>query len=106
MTLKKELIARIKANGPISIADFMTEALLHPTKGYYTSRNPFGSQGDFVTAPEISQMFGEIIGLSLAQSWLDQGAPSSFVLAELGPGQIYYAQLTQLKDLIKPQDFS
>ena len=87
MTLKKELIARIKANGPISIADFMTEALLHPTKGYYTSRNPFGSQGDFVTAPEISQMFGEIIGLSLAQSWLDQGAPSSFVLAELGPGR-------------------
>ena len=87
MTLKKELIARIKANGPISIADFMTEALLHPTKGYYTSHNPFGSQGDFVTAPEISQMFGEIIGLSLAQSWLDQGSPSSFVLAELGPGR-------------------
>ncbi|WP_223420873.1 class I SAM-dependent methyltransferase [Tateyamaria pelophila] len=87
MTLKDDLMARIAATGPISVADFMSEALLHPTKGYYTTRDPLGAQGDFVTAPEISQMFGELVGLSLAQSWLDQGAPERFTLAELGPGR-------------------
>jgi SAM-dependent MidA family methyltransferase len=87
VSLKDELMARIAASGPISVADFMTEALLHPTKGYYTTRTPFGAQGDFITAPEISQMFGELIGLSLAQSWLDQGAPEHFTLAEAGPGR-------------------
>lgn len=87
MSLKDDLVARIAADGPISVADFMSEALLHPTKGYYNTRDPFGAQGDFITAPEISQMFGELVGLSLAQSWLDQGAPESFTLAELGPGR-------------------
>ncbi len=65
----------------------MAECLLHPTHGYYTTREPFGAQGDFTTAPEISQMFGELIGLCLAQCWLDQGAPAPFTLAELGPGR-------------------
>ena len=87
MTLKDDLTARIASNGPITVAAFMAEALLHPTKGYYTTRDPFGAKGDFVTAPEISQMFGELVGLCLAQSWLDQGAPDSFTLAELGPGR-------------------
>ncbi|WP_299152066.1 SAM-dependent methyltransferase [uncultured Tateyamaria sp.] len=87
MTLRDVLIKRIAAQGPITIAEYMTTALLHPTHGYYTTRDPFGTQGDFTTAPEISQMFGELIGLCLAQSWLDQGAPSDFVLAELGPGR-------------------
>ncbi|MEL6450630.1 MAG: SAM-dependent methyltransferase [Pseudomonadota bacterium] len=87
MSLRAELIARITAQGPLTIAAFMAEALLHPTKGYYTTRAPFGAAGDFVTAPEISQMFGEVIGLCLAQSWLDQGAPAPFTLAELGPGR-------------------
>ncbi|MEL7092684.1 MAG: SAM-dependent methyltransferase, partial [Pseudomonadota bacterium] len=54
---------------------------------YYTTQEAIGARGDFVTAPEISQMFGELIGLALAQSWLDQGAPVPFVLAELGPGR-------------------
>ena len=67
--------------------DYISTCLLHPTHGYYTTRIPFGTQGDFVTAPEISQMFGELIGLALAQSWLDQGAPAPFTLAELGPGR-------------------
>ena len=87
MSLRDDLIARIRAEGPITVAAFMEEALLHPTKGYYTSRSPLGRKGDFVTAPEISQMFGELVGLSLAQSWLDQGAPSPFNLVELGPGR-------------------
>ena len=85
--LKDQLIARISSDGPISLADYMSECLLHPDLGYYTSQTPFGAQGDFTTAPEISQMFGELIGLSLAQCWLDQGAPAPFTLAELGPGR-------------------
>ncbi len=80
------LIARIRATGPITLADYMTECLLHPRYGYYTTRDPFGTAGDFITAPEISQMFGELLGLALAQSWLDQGSPA-FTLAELGPGR-------------------
>ncbi len=87
MSLKEILIRRIAHEGPISVADYMTECLLHPTFGYYTTRDPFGVKGDFTTAPEISQMFGELIGLSLAQCWLDQGAPALFTLAELGPGR-------------------
>ncbi len=85
--LKRHIMARIAAEGPLTVADYMTECLLHPTLGYYTTRDPFGAAGDFITAPEISQMFGEMIGLCLAQSWLDQGAPSPCVLAELGPGR-------------------
>lgn len=87
MTLKDDIIARIRADGPMRIDDYMSTCLLHPTKGYYTTRQPFGAAGDFTTAPEISQMFGELIGLSIAQSWLDQGAPAPFTLAELGPGR-------------------
>ncbi|MBO9397839.1 SAM-dependent methyltransferase [Shimia sp. R9_2] len=86
-TLTQHLLARIEAHGPMTVADYMGEALLHPTLGYYTTRDPLGADGDFTTAPEISQMFGELIGLSLAQTWLDQGAPASFTLAELGPGR-------------------
>lgn len=87
MSLKDALIARITADGPISIAAYMSECLLHPKFGYYTNQQPFGEQGDFITAPEISQMFGEVIGLCLAQAWVDQGRPARFTLAELGPGR-------------------
>ena len=85
--LAQHIAARIATDGPISIADYMAECLLHPTLGYYSTRDPFGVAGDFITAPEVSQMFGELIGLSLAQAWLDQGAPAPFTLAELGPGR-------------------
>lgn len=85
--LRDKLIARIARTGPISVADYMTECLLHPEHGYYTTRDPLGAAGDFITAPEISQMFGECVGLMLAQSWLDRGAPDPFVLCELGPGR-------------------
>ncbi len=85
--LARLLARRIAATGPICLADYMADCLLHPEYGYYTSREPFGRQGDFITAPEISQMFGELVGLALAQSWLEQGSPAPFALVELGPGR-------------------
>jgi len=85
--LARELAARIAATGPLTLADYMAECLLHPDHGYYSTRDPFGAKGDFTTAPEISQMFGELVGLSLAQCWLDQGRPARIALAEIGPGR-------------------
>lgn len=87
MSLHEVIAARIASEGPMRLDEFITTCLLHPTLGYYTTRAPFGAQGDFVTAPEISQMFGELMGLALAQKWLDDGAPAPFTLAELGPGR-------------------
>ncbi|MES2667575.1 MAG: SAM-dependent methyltransferase [Pseudomonadota bacterium] len=84
--LARLIAARIAASGPVSLADYMADCLLHPDHGYYATRDPFGTTGDFTTAPEISQMFGELLGLCLAQAWLDQGSPG-FTLAELGPGR-------------------
>jgi SAM-dependent MidA family methyltransferase len=78
---------RIAVGGPITLADYMAECLLHPEHGYYTGRDPLGAEGDFTTAPEISQMFGELVGLALGQAWLDQGAPAPVALVELGPGR-------------------
>lgn len=82
-TLLKE---RIRAQGPISVADYMALALAHPEYGYYRRADPLGAQGDFITAPEISQVFGEIIGAWLAQQWILMGKPKAIV-AELGPGR-------------------
>ncbi len=87
MTLRDLIAARIRESGPISIAVYMGDCLLHPRFGYYATRDPLGVAGDFTTAPEISQMFGELIGLALAQCWLDQGRPAAFTLAEPGPGR-------------------
>ncbi len=94
--LAEVLIRNIRATGPITLADYMAACLLHPQHGYYATRDPLGRAGDFTTAPEISQMFGELLGLCLAQTWLDQGAPSAFVLAELGPGRG-----TLMKDMLR-----
>ena len=85
--LAQIIAARIRATGPITLADYMELCLLHPQHGYYATRDPFGAAGDFTTAPEISQIFGELCGLSLAQAWLDQGSPTPFTLAEPGPGR-------------------
>ncbi len=85
--LARHLIARIEGSGPITIGEFMAESLGHPEHGDYATRDPLGAAGDFVTAPEVSQMFGELIGLWLAQCWLDRGAPDPFRLVELGPGR-------------------
>lgn len=86
-TLSDILRARIAADGPIPLSTFMETALTHPEHGYYTTRDPLGAAGDFTTAPEISQMFGELMGLSLAQAWIDQNQSGAFALAELGPGR-------------------
>lgn len=88
MTPLARLIAgRIRATGPITLADYMETCLLHPQHGYYATRDPLGEAGDFTTAPEISQIFGELCGLALAQAWLDQGRPAPVTLAEPGPGR-------------------
>ncbi|MBJ3761175.1 SAM-dependent methyltransferase [Maribius pontilimi] len=81
------LVRQIRATGPITVAEYMTTCLLHPVHGYYTTRQPLGAAGDFITAPEISQMFGELVGLAMAQAWLDRGSPAPFALVELGPGR-------------------
>ena len=85
--LQRRILARIREAGPISVAEYMTLCLLDPVDGYYPTRDPLGAGGDFVTAPEISQMFGEALGLWVVQSWQDLGRPSEFNLVELGPGR-------------------
>jgi NADH dehydrogenase [ubiquinone] 1 alpha subcomplex assembly factor 7 len=85
--LGRLIARRIAHTGPISIADFMTEALGHPRLGYYRRTMPLGASGDFTTAPEISQMFGELLGAWLAERWLAIGRPSPVRLIELGPGR-------------------
>jgi NADH dehydrogenase [ubiquinone] 1 alpha subcomplex assembly factor 7 len=85
--LEAELRRMIAADGPISVATFMGLCLGHPAHGYYTTRDPFGRAGDFITAPETSQMFGELIGLWAAAVWQAMGAPARLALVELGPGR-------------------
>ncbi|MBY0421829.1 MAG: SAM-dependent methyltransferase [Parvularculaceae bacterium] len=85
--LEERLVALIRAQGPISVADYMADALGHPHFGYYMSGAPIGAAGDFTTAPEVSQVFGELVGAFLVQSWIDMGEPSRFHLVELGPGR-------------------
>ena len=81
--LERALRDRIKADGPISVEAYMEACNAY----YYATRDPLGAQGDFVTAPEISQMFGEMVGGCLADSWRKTGAPKDAVYAELGPGR-------------------
>jgi len=85
--LLDHLKRRIALGGPITIADFMSDALAHPEHGYYRKQDPFGRKGDFITAPEISQMFGELIGLWAAVTWQQMGSPRKINLVELGPGR-------------------
>ena len=81
------LINRIKKTGPISVAEFMVEALHHKNIGYYTNSDPFGVAGDFTTAPEISQIFGELIGLWVLNAYRNQAKDDPLCLVELGPGR-------------------
>ena len=85
--LGRRIARRIAIAGPISVADFMAEALGHPTLGYYRRAMPLGAAGDFTTAPEISQMFGELVGAWLAERWQAMGHPGPVRLVELGPGR-------------------
>ncbi|WP_020179286.1 SAM-dependent methyltransferase [Methylopila sp. M107] len=77
----------IRADGPMRLDRYMALCLSHPVHGYYATRDPFGAQGDFVTAPEISQMFGELLGLWAAEVWRLMGAPPRILLVEIGPGR-------------------
>jgi NADH dehydrogenase [ubiquinone] 1 alpha subcomplex assembly factor 7 len=79
--------AMIVEDGPMSLERYMGLALGHPKHGYYMTRDPFGASGDFITSPEISQMFGELIGIWCAEYWSRMGAPKKLNLVELGPGR-------------------
>ncbi|WP_153768067.1 class I SAM-dependent methyltransferase [Labrenzia sp. CE80] len=85
--LKTRIKQRIAAQGPMTVADYMATCLGDPQSGYYTTRQVFGREGDFTTAPEVSQMFGELIGAFCLQAWERMGSPKSFQLVELGPGR-------------------
>ncbi len=85
--LAKKIRLLIEANGPMRVADYMALCLSDPEHGYYATRDPFGPEGDFVTAPEVSQMFGEIVGAWLVHVWRMIGAPTPARLVELGPGR-------------------
>jgi NADH dehydrogenase [ubiquinone] 1 alpha subcomplex assembly factor 7 len=85
--LEREIRRLIKVAGPMPVAQYMRLCLTHPQYGYYVKRDPLGAGGDFVTAPEISQMFGELVGLWLASVWQKLGAPENVRLIELGPGR-------------------
>ena len=85
--LENEIRDRIAAHGSMTLRRFMELCLSHPEHGYYTTRDPFGRAGDFITAPEVSQMFGELIGLWAAAVWRQMGEPDNVRLVELGPGR-------------------
>lgn len=85
--LKARIVRHIRRQGPISVAAFMAMALHDPRAGYYARHDPLGRTGDFITAPEISQIFGELVGLWVADLWQRLGRPDPVVLAELGPGR-------------------
>ena len=85
--LGDEIKAMIASDGPITLERYMELALGHPEHGYYMGRDPFGAAGDFITAPEISQMFGELLGLWAAEVWASMGRPRPVRLIELGPGR-------------------
>jgi NADH dehydrogenase [ubiquinone] 1 alpha subcomplex assembly factor 7 len=82
MPFARELIGHITKHGPITVADYMARC----NAQYYATRDPFGSTGDFITAPEISQIFGELMGAWLANAWIEMGSPKA-LLCELGPGR-------------------
>jgi SAM-dependent MidA family methyltransferase len=85
--LEEEIRVRIQKAGPMSVRQFMSYCLTHPDHGYYMTRDPLGRSGDFVTSPEISQVFGELIGLWAASAWRLMGQPENVRLCELGPGR-------------------
>lgn len=85
--LEREIRRLIAVAGPMPVADYMRLCLTHPQYGYYVTRAAIGAGGDFITAPEVSQMFGELVGLWVAAAWQEMGAPDNVRLVELGPGR-------------------
>ena len=95
-TLKDRIAALISASGPMSVADYMAMCLFDSQAGYYTTREPFGRAGDFITAPEVSQIFGELVAVWLYSRWSEAGSPDGAVIAEIGPGRG-----TMMKDMAR-----
>jgi len=94
--LALKLKERIRADGPMLLSEYMDACLFDPEHGYYKSQRAIGAAGDFVTAPEISQVFGELVGLWCAVTWKQLGSPSPFNLVELGPGRG-----TMMRDILR-----
>lgn len=85
--LEKKIRSLIEAQGPMPVAEYMSVCLFDPENGYYTTSQPIGLQGDFVTAPEISQMFGELVAVWLIAAWTAGGRPRNPVICEIGAGR-------------------
>ncbi|XP_048450325.1 protein arginine methyltransferase NDUFAF7, mitochondrial isoform X2 [Rhincodon typus] len=107
----KHLISKIKSTGPISVAEYMREVLTNPVTGYYQHRDVLGPQGDFITSPEISQIFGELLGVWCVSEWMAAGKPKTFQLVELGPGRGTLASdalrvFSQLHSVLKESEIS
>lgn len=94
--LKCRIASLIAATGPIPVNEYMALCLFDPQHGYYTTREPFGLAGDFVTAPEVSQMFGELVAVWLCHAWMTIGRPMPVTLAEIGGGRG-----TLMKDMMR-----
>lgn len=85
--LARRIKSLIRLNGPLSVTDYFSLCLADPKHGYYKTRQPFGRTGDFVTAPEVSQLFGEMLGVFMVHAWQRHGTPANVRLVEIGPGR-------------------
>lgn len=94
--LGARIAERIANDGPMSVADYMATCLFDPQHGYYTTRDPFGREGDFTTAPEVSQMFGELVAARLYAGWVEDGRPMPASIVEMGPGRG-----TMMRDMLR-----
>ncbi|KAM9798286.1 protein arginine methyltransferase NDUFAF7, mitochondrial [Neosynchiropus ocellatus] len=86
-SMLKHLTSKMKATGPLSVAEYMREVLTNPVTGYYVTKEALGPDGDFITSPEISQVFGELLGVWVVSEWMAAGRPGRLQVVELGPGR-------------------